>query len=362
MFWAMLVCAAALQQPADDASRQLEALKKKNAELQEQLTQLESSAVEDAQLIHRLRQLVKVLQEKTSALESISKASGTPAPATGDRSRTDAGPEKPLKGKVVYVDVKSGFLTLSIGKREGVKVGFKFEIYREIAEAGGELRLNRLGMAEVEKFMGQDSMAKLIVKEGSAADMKADDVAVAIRRLDPVGSAPAVAPVAPAPPAGEPKDGIFSITGNAGAAFILNYGGIHGAKQTDLVYAWSGGQLKAKLRLDKVEKNFSVANTVDGSIVTPPSVGDQVVVKEPNKVLSGKVALSDDKQGKLAVDLRQRDGVKTGLKLEARRLGQKVGTLVVIEVQTWGSWCKPDGESKIEDFRKGDFVEAIEEK
>lgn len=362
MFWVMLVCAAALQQPADDASKQLEALKKRNAELQEQLTQLENASVEDAQLIHRLRQLVKVLQEKTSALESISKGSATPAAGAADRSKTETGPEKPLKGKVVYVDVKSGFLTLSIGKREGIKVGFKFEIYRETAEAGGEMRLSRLGMAEVEKFMGQDSMAKLIVKEGNAADMKADDLAVAIRRLDPVGSVPAAAPHTPTPPAGEPKDGVFSITGNAGSALILNYGGLHGAKQTDLVYAWGGGQLRAKLRLDKVEKNFSVANIVDGSLVTPPAVGDQIVIKEPNKVLSGKIALSDDKSGKLAVDLRQRDGVKTGLKLEVRRLGQKIGTLVVLEVQSWGSWCKPDGESKIEDFKKGDFVEALEEK
>jgi hypothetical protein len=362
MLWAVAAAILAFQQPGEDLAKQVEDLKQENAKLAERLAQLEQSSLEDARLVTRLRQLVKVLQEQVSALEAMGRTE-TPTGAPAVAAAPAAGPEKPVRGKVAYVDVKNGFITLGIGRREGVQVGYKFEIYREVAAPGGESRLQRLGMGQVEKFMGQESMAKVLISEGQISEMKVDDIAVAIRRLSPV-AAPAPPPLTatPLPPGIEGKDGAFTITGNAGNAYILNYGSLAGAKQTDLVYAYHDGRMRAKLRLDRVEKGFSIANVVDGSMSTPPAIGDAVFVREPRKVLSGKVALSDDKRGTLAVDLRKGDGITVGTRLEARRLGQKVGTLLVTEVQTWGSWCRPDGESKIEDFRKGDFVEAIEEK
>ena len=93
-----------------------------------------------------------------------------------------------------------------------------------------------------------------------------------------------------------------------------------------------------------------------------PESGDQVYIKELNKAMSGKVALSDEKGGRLAIDLRARDGVKPGMHCEVRRLGQKIGTLLVTEVQVWGSWAKPDGDLKIDQIQKGDFVEVMDEK
>jgi hypothetical protein len=360
---ALIGAVLALQEPSGDPSKEVERLRKEVQELRERLVQAEQSALEDAQLIQRLRQLVKVLQEKAAALEATAPK---PGPAGAEKPGPEAGPEKPIRTKVVYVDAKNGFLTLGAGQKEGVQPGYRFEIYRETPEPGGDPKLARLGMGEVEKFMGQGSMSKLLVKEGNTAEMKADDIAVAIRRLDPVAapgpaSGPASTPAAaPGPGSAEPKEGVYTITGRAGTGFILNYGGLHGAKQTDLVWAYRDGQLKAKLRLDKVDKQFSVANVVDSPMQSPPDQGDTIFVREPRKALSGKVALADDKRGMLAVDLRQRDGVKTGMKLEVRRLGQKVGVLTVTEVQSWGSWCKPEGDSKLEDFKKGDFVEAQE--
>ena len=128
------------------------------------------------------------------------------------------------------------------------------------------------------------------------------------------------------------------------------------------MYAYRDGKFKAKLRLDKVEKTYSIANVVDNSMELQPEKGDQVFVKELNKALAGTVALSDEKRNMLAVNLRQRDGMKPGMRCEVRRLGQKIGTIMVTEVLTWGSWAKPEGDLKLDQIMKGDFVEVIDDK
>jgi hypothetical protein len=219
--------------------------------------------------------------------------------------------------------------------------------------------------------MGQDSMTKVVINEGNIADMRVDDLAVAIRKLSDAPAPKEGDPAKPASPGANekseaPKDGVYRITGRTGiggnGGYVINYGLQLGAHQTQLLYVYKDGQFKAKLRVDKVDKTHSVANIVDGTVVLPPDVDDQVHIKELNKGLAGKVALSDDKRGVLAVDLRQRDGVKPGMHCEVRRLGQKIGTVMITEVQAWGSWAKPDGDLKIEQIQKGDFVEVIEEK
>jgi hypothetical protein len=45
-----------------------------------------------------------------------------------------------------------------------------------------------------------------------------------------------------------------------------------------------------------------------------------------------------------------------------RRLGQKIGTILITDVQNWGSWARPEGDLKIDQVMKGDFVELIVEK
>jgi hypothetical protein len=195
--------------------------------------------------------------------------------------------------------------------------------------------------------------------------MKADDLAVAIRKIvdTPPSKDEGKAMPAPAPsPAEAQKEGVYTITGKVGAGFVLNYGTVQGARQTQLMFVYKDGKFKAKLRLDRVEKTHSVGFVVDNTMELPPEQGDQVYIKELNKVLAGKVALSDEKRGVLAVDLRQRDGIKPGMTCEVRRLGQKVGTILITEVQNWGSWAKPQGDLRIDQIQKGDFVEVIEEK
>lgn len=362
MFWMPLILPLLLQEPADDDLRkEVDKLKKQNLELQERVSLLEQGSVEDAQTIQRLRQVMKLLESNGAPdAPSSSKNPGAVAKAA-------PAPVQSIKGKVVYVDAKNNFITIGIGKKDKVEVGYRFEIYRETYENGGESRVTKLGAGEVEKFMGQDSMSKVVISEGNIAEMKPDDMAVAIRRLEPIpapkeGEKSATGPA----PAEAPKEGVYQITGRAGtsanAAFVINYGSLQGARQTQLLWAYSDGKFKAKFRIDKVDKNHCFANIVDNSMQLPPATGDQVYVKELSKSLTGKVALSDNSRGVLAIDLRQRDGIKAGDHCEVRRLGQKLGTIIITEVQSWGSWARPEGDLKIDQLMKGDFVELIEEK
>ena len=359
MFWMALLAPLLFQEPADDLRREIEKLKKQTVELQERISLLEQGAVDDAQTIQRLRQVVKML-ESNAPTPADHKTPGGPAP------KPLLGPPSPIRSKVVFVDVKQGFIAISAGKKDKVEVGYRFQIFRESYENGGETKLTALGICEVEKFLGQDSMAKLTVKEGNIADMKIDDIAVAIRKIEDLPAKEAGK--AEAKPEAEvaPKEGVYMITGRTGASgnagYVINYGTQHGAHQTQLMFAYKDGKFKAKLRLDKVDKVHSVGFVVDGSMEVAPETGDQVYVKELNKAMGGKVALSDEKGGRLAVDLRQRDGVKPGMHCEVRRLGQKIGTIMITEVQVWGSWAKPDGDLKIDQIQKGDFVEVVDEK
>jgi hypothetical protein len=350
------------QDSPDDLRREIEKLKKQTLELQERLSLLEQSSVEDAQTIQRQRELIKLLESNGPS----DAPPGTKEPAAAAAKPT-IGPDISIKGKVVYVDAKNHFIALSLGKKDKVEIGYRFKIYRETFQNGGDSTLTELGSGEVEKFMGQDSMAKVVISEGNIAEMKADDLAVAIRKIGPLSGKEKEESKAPPPPSPEAiREGIFKITGRAGSAtnagYVVNFGTVQGAHQTQLLWAYADGKFKAKLRIDKLDKNHCIAYVVDGSMELPPDTGDQVYLKELNKSLTGKVALSDEKRGVLAIDLRQRDGIKPGSRCEVRRLGQKLGTILVTEVQNWGSWARPEGDLKIDQVLKGDFVELIDEK
>jgi hypothetical protein len=362
MFWLALAASFLVQDSPDDLRKEVEKLKKQSVELQERLSLLEQAAVEDAQTIQRLRQVVKLLESSVPSEPNSPKAPpGAPTP-----KYEGGGPLQPIRAKVVFVDAKQNFIALSVGRKDKVEIGYRFQILRETYENGGESKLTALGIGEVEKFLGQDSMAKLMIKEGNVADMKVDDLAVAIRKIGELAPPKEEGKTDPKVIPEAPKDGVYTITGRTGAGngagYVLNYGSVYGAHQTQLLFVYKDGKFKAKLRLDRVDKTHSVGFVVDGTMEVPPETGDQVYIRELNKSMGGKVALADEKGGRLAIDLRQRDGVKTGMHCEVRRLGQKIGTLLITDVQVWGSWAKPDGDLKIDQCQKGDFVEVIDEK
>ncbi len=350
-----LLCAFPSQETADDLKKEIEKLKLQNRDLQDRLAQLEESAVRDAEKIQRLRGAIK-------SLETVSSNVQTPKAPDGIVHRP--GPTEVIKGRVIHVEAKFNFLLIDLGRDRKLQPGYKFDIVRKVYEKDNpDPRLQKIGAAEFEKYIGDlEESSKLKVVEGVTADMKVEDEAVAIRAL-------AVKPPAvEAPPQG-PKNGIYKITGLAGKGldpgYMVNYGSADGAKQSAMLFLYKDGVFKAKLRVDTVMKEFSVANLIAGSLVgtVKPEIGDQAFIRELQKSVSGKVALVDDKPpGRVATDLRERDGIKPGHKLEIRRLGQRIGTLIVTDVQQWGSWAKPEGETKLDGIQKGDFVEAVEEK
>ena len=351
-----LLSALAPQDSADDLKKQVEKLRGQVQELQDRLGQLEEAAVRDAQLIQRLRTAIRTLEE--SARPQAAGPQGGPHKVDG--------PTTVLKGRVIHVDSKFGFLLINLGRKEKLQAGYTFEIVRRIYEKDGppEGRLQKIGSAEFEKYIGEEQISsKLHVTEGSAAEMKVDDDAVAIRALSDVPDRKE-----PVKVDGGPRNGLYKITGMAGragtAGYTINYGTTDGAKQTDIVFVYKDGVLKTKLRLDTVAKEFCVGNLISpaADATHTPDVGDQVFIRELQKALAGKVALVDEKRGLVATDLRQRDGVRIGQKLEIRRLGQRVGLLSVTDVQAWGSWAKPEGDTKVESVQKGDFIEAVDGK
>ena len=74
---------------------------------------------------------------------------------------------------------------------------------------------------------------------------------------------------------------------------------------------------------------------------------------------SGRIALVDTKGRRIATDVRRRDGIIPGDRLKVTRQGQKIGVLVVADVQVWGSWVIPERDGSIDEFQKGDVVELL---
>jgi hypothetical protein len=341
-----MLLALFLQDPQD-----VEKLKKELEDLRERVEQLQKQTSEDAALIHRLRQALKALE---SAGANPGAAATAPAATPSGPAK---GPQQVLRTRVEYVDAKMGFLLISLGERDGVKPGYRFEILREeIPPGGGPSRLKKMGVAEFEKFMGNDRlMSKLKVVEGAVADMRAEDEAVAYRDIE--------SPLPPPPKAPEaPKPGVYKITGRAGPGYVVNYGSSEGARQTQVVLAYRDGKLKAKLRLDTVERNFSVGNIIDGTQVLPVEEEDQVYTTELRKTAIGKVRLNDEQRG-LFVDIGQNNfGAKIGDLVEVRRQGQKVGTLRLAQVDKFHSWARTEGATRREDILINDTVEIVPEK
>jgi hypothetical protein len=353
MWFLALVGALSSQESPEDLKKEVEKLRVQVRELQDRLGQLEDAAVSDAQLIQRLRTAIKMLE--TSNPSPV--VPGTKPP------ENEKGPVNVLKGRVIHVNSKPDFLLIDLGRDKKIEQGCKFEIVRRTFDKENQDgRLQKIGVAEFEKYIGEEaSTSKLRVVEGSAADMKVEDEAVAIRSLPPVKE-PAKMEIE------KSKNGVYKITGLAGrgalTGFTINYGLSDGAKQTDMVFVYKDGIFKSKLRLDTVTRDFSVGNLIAPAAdpMHTPEVGDQVFTREFQKSLAGKVALVDPQRGLVATDLRQRDGVHIGQKLEVRRLGQRVGLISVTDVQAWGSWAKLEGDTKLDTIQKGDFVEAVEDK
>jgi len=74
------------------------------------------------------------------------------------------------RAKIVYVDAKNAFIAIDKGPKDGIHVGTEFTIVRE---ANGVSRI--LGKGVCEKFLGQNTMAKIVVTSGDVREMQVGD-------------------------------------------------------------------------------------------------------------------------------------------------------------------------------------------
>jgi hypothetical protein len=363
MSWLFAILLAASQDPVDELRKEVEKIRKENQELRERLGLLEQAAVRDAELIQRLRTAVKLLEAREPAAAEPPPPADPRGAEAAKAPKPLVGPRDVLRAKVLVVEKDFKFVMIDKGKPH-VLPGYKFDITRDVFENGaGEPKTVRIAGAEFEKYLGGDEThSKLRIIDGRVEDVKAQDDAVAIRVLPPA------APKPKEPEKREPSPtGTYRVTGRTGRGanpgYIIDYGSAQGAKQTDLLYVYRDGTFVCKLRLDQVAKDFSVAHVVDNSLVgAPPDASDTIYTKEIKKGLVGEVRFSNEQKGLVAINVTKQDGAKVGQRFEVRRQGQKVGTIVITEVQVWGCWAKPEGDTKFEDIQKKDFVEAVEEK
>ena len=251
------------------------------------------------------------------------------------------------------------------GLKEGIKLGWRFEINRLGAMTSpGDPRIpEKIALAEFDKYMGQEKTLTLLrIIEGDTKNIRRTDEAVAIRRLTAVSPAGPEAVNKPSADRSRPGN-IYKITGRTGtednSGHIINYGSNDGARHTDVLWVYKNNEYKARLRLDQVEKTFSVGFVIDGSQVAPPDEEDEIYTREPRKIVFGKVALVDKIKG-IAVDVNKRHGARSGQRFQVRREGKMVGTIALTNVQTWGSWARLESGTRITDIQKGDIVELID--
>jgi hypothetical protein len=178
-----------------------------------------------------------------------------------------------------------------------------------------------------------------------------DDVAVAIRKEMPV---PVPGPGARPGPA---QKG-YSITGMAGASYVVNYGSLSGARLTDKLYVYRDSKFIAALRIDDVKKDWCLANVIEQNAL--PQAGDFISTQEPLRSVFGQIKINDETRG-ILVSVGAKDGAKPGMIFEVRRKGRPVGRIELTTVQEQFSYAKAHGESKRTDFHVDDFVEAVKD-
>ncbi len=350
----LLLSLASQDDPAQEVEKlklRIRELEKENERLKADLEIFRQQLIESAREIFDLRQQLKSVGRQdggTKSSDTGSKTGDTKKPSQTNSGDVDVGPDKPVQGRVMYVDKDEGFLLLNIGKKEGVQVGWKFEITRE-AKKEKNLVMERVAVAEVIKLVGaEESHAKLKVIEGELSKVQLEDDAIAFRRTKPTKTTQET---------GDKKK-VFKVSGQTNDVFLLSYGGIDGASPATIVYAYRGRTLVAKLRIDTVEKDFSIARVVEGTQRADVREGDLIELQEIRILVVGRVRHVGRQNG-IYVDSGSDAGAKTGMRMKVTRQGRTIGEIALDQIEKLWSTAKLVGETKLEDLKKDDFVEEI---
>jgi hypothetical protein len=316
--------------------------------LKEDVEGYRKQVIESARRIFELRQTLK--NEKRE-LPEVGKEKVPTPPKSEQPEKTEIGPEKPIRAKVQFVDRTEGFFLLDKGQAEGIKPGYRFEIVRNIYTAGKEdPETKHIGIGEVDKLLGtKEDHAKLILLEGDILTLRYDDIAIAYRKDKEV-------------PLGKKEEEWnapqFKIVGMTNDVYMASYGGMHGAKTSQIVFLYRDRKLVVKLRIDSVEKDYCIARVIKGTKKGPFGPGDIIEIKERKTLVVGRLIHLDEKTG-IWIDVGSNDGAKQGMKIAVMRRGKKVGELVLEKVERFWSTAILSEETRISDLKMKDYVEEI---
>ena len=237
------------------------------------------------------------------------------------------------------------FVILNAGEMQGVEPGYRFEVSRD-----GE----RLAVLEVERYA--DDMRKMVkanIIEGDPDKLKVGDSALAFRQGSPgaVDAAAAKAPEKPVP----------TVSGRVNDAYMLTIGSTTGAEVGQRVYIYRQGSLRGVLKLDYVDREWSLGKRLEDSPANEDAIaeGDTVMLSEKRSALAGRIHFAGAGRG-IYVDIGTRDGAKAGQRFTVSRLGEKVGEIVLDQVNEHFSTAAPVGGASTDTFQKNDFVELAE--
>lgn len=254
-------------------------------------------------------------------------------------------PSTPIRALVRAISTEFNFVILNAGEMQGVEPGYRFEVSRD-----GE----RLAVLEVERYADDlRKMVKAVILEGDANKLKVGDSALAFRQGSPgaVDPATAKAPEKPAP----------TVSGRVNDAYMITFGSNDGAEVGRHVYVYRQGSLRGVLKLDYVDRDWSLAKRTEDTPQNGEMIleGDTVSPTEKKAVLAGRVHFAGAGRG-IYVDIGSRDGAKAGMRLAVSRIGEKVGEIVLDQVNEHFSTAAPVGGASTDTFKKNDFVELVE--
>ncbi len=344
-----------LENKVDKLLQEVETLKEKVSQLEgerkslkEDVEDYRKQVIESARRIFELRQALK----NGSHLPSEEKKETPPVKKEAPERKKEIGPEKPIRAKVQFVDRTEGFFLLDKGKEDGIKPGYRFEIVRNVYKAGQENpETKHIGIGEVEKLLGKkEDHAKLLLIEGEILNIRYDDIAIAYRKDKEVTLEKKSEEGWKAPQ--------FKIVGMTNDVYMVSYGGMHGAKASQIIFIYRDRKLIVKLRIDSVEKDYCIAREIQGTKKGPYGPGDAIEIEERKSLVVGRLIHLDKKTG-IWIDAGSNDGAKQGMKIAVMRRGKKVGELVLEKVERFWSTAVLSEKTRISDLKLKDYVEEI---
>lgn len=256
------------------------------------------------------------------------------------------GPSQPLKAKVRVINSEYKFVILNAGEALGVEKGFRFEVSRD----GARVALLEIDDANLDE---QGRMSKARVVEGDLAKLIVGDEAIAHR----VG-APNVETV------DEFRDALKAVeaskarvSGRVENRYMLTVGVSDGLSVGDTVYVYRGGRLRAALKLQLVDKGWSLGARDDSTQNEEIFEGDLVSLKKLGPALAGRICTPAGTPQGIFIDLGLRDGARPGQTFTVSRLGKTTGSLRLQNVNEHWSTAEPLDGAAPSLFEKGDYVE-----